>query len=351
VIRSARRIARTSVLIDIDTLRADRLSCYGSERPTSPALDAFAADGAAVFLDASSTAPWTLPATASMLTGLSPNQHGAVMEEQAIAASVPSLAQLLREAGYETRALTAGGYLLPGFGFDAGFDAYTCRAGWVPDAAEVEALLTDRRSDRPLFLFVHTYMVHAPYSADTRFLDETSRRSAFVGRAITRDDVIGPVNDGKLVLGEGDQRYVENLYEAGIARMDDSLGRVLDAIDRAVPRSHVLVLITSDHGEELFEHGGAGAPADPVRGSAPRPAHRPIPGRPAGRTAPGAREPARHRPHDPRRRGPPAACQPARTVAPPRAAFVEDSRGVPPARPDQREPRRAEAHQRCHAAR
>lgn len=160
------------VILLLDTLRADRLSCYGHSRQTSPRVDAWAAADAVLFRRAVAQAPWTLPSHASLFTGLDPLTH-AVNHHARVPLSLELLAETLRRSGYATAAVTGGGYLRPQFGFAQGFDRFQY---WPHLYAEDElergvdravAWLRAHRS-RKLFLFFHTYETHFPYHRRSR---------------------------------------------------------------------------------------------------------------------------------------------------------------------------------------
>jgi arylsulfatase A-like enzyme len=242
------------VLIDVDTLRSDRLGCYGHARATSPRLDAWAAREAVVYLDNSSTAGWTLPATASMLTGLAVHQHGATSFSNAVSAQTPTLAGYLREAGYETFGTADGSVLRPRFGFGQGFDVYdgdrSVQGDWKRELEWIRA----RRSERPFFLFLQTYRVHAPYRWDERFVDP-GYDGRWKGRAIEYEHFIDPFCEGKLVLADEEKQLASDLYDAQIHEVDRMLGDFLAGLEAAVSGQPYLVIVTSDHGEEFFEHG------------------------------------------------------------------------------------------------
>jgi arylsulfatase A-like enzyme len=251
------------ILIDVDTLRADRLGCYGRDLPTSPRIDAWARSSGQVFREASSNGNWTLPTTLSMLTGLDVPQHGVAEVTRTLAPHLLTLAERLSEAGYDTWARTDGGYLVPAFRFDRGFDLFDVHrpdeaermaTGW---SAELERLAT-RRSGRPVFCFLQTYQVHTPFPSDRRF-----------------DDPEAPY-DGKLSRPEFDQMLVQNLvvrdaridardqawanaqYDAAVRRMDDVVGAFLEGLPEALDGEPVLVILTSDHGEEVLDRGWYG---------------------------------------------------------------------------------------------
>ncbi|RKY19052.1 MAG: hypothetical protein DRQ55_11660 [Planctomycetota bacterium] len=246
------------VLIMLDTLRADRLGLYGYERPTTPGLDAWAARRATTYTDASSTAGWTLPASASILTGLAVHQHGVESPHLSLSAESRTLASRLRAAGYETRAVADGGFLAPRFGLDAGFDMFAHRRTELLDPARIVSEIAGRGSERPLFLMVHTYMVHVPYTYDPAGLDpEHSYDGPLAGKDITQHEVILPVKLRRLSLDADDQDYASRMYDAGIARMDRALSELLEGLQRELG-DDTLVVITSDHGDEFFEHGAMG---------------------------------------------------------------------------------------------
>ncbi|MCB9899523.1 MAG: sulfatase [Planctomycetes bacterium] len=255
------------VLIDVDTLRADRLGVYDGHSGLTPRLDAWARREALVVGDCTSTASWTLPSTASMLTGLAVHQHGVDRATLALSQDLPTLAARLRTAGYETRAVAGGGYLRPAFGFDAGFDVFTTVD--PKDVAWSAALagLAEKRSERPTFLFLHTYLVHAPYPHDAAF--DGGYDGPLAGEDVDHPNVIDPWLAGELELDASDRAYVAAMYDALVRRMDAQVGAFLDELEQALAGDPCLVVFTSDHGEAFFEHDmlghGAGLYAEQLR--------------------------------------------------------------------------------------
>lgn len=248
--------AERVVLISIDTLRADHLGAYGYARPTSPNLDAFAAGGV-IFTDVTSPSPWTLPAHASLFTGLYPGRHGLASSNAKLPGSVTPLAQHLAARGFQTAAVVNSNYLSPVFGLERGFQRFRHvqeSVGQREPAREITeqaiAWAEEMRGKRA-FLFVHYYDVHSDY----RSLPEYERM--FVG------SYTGSVNGSTAQLldarrrgirfDEADVRHLVDLYDAGIRQMDDELARLLAAIG---DDGRTLVIVTSDHGEEFLEHGG-----------------------------------------------------------------------------------------------
>lgn len=248
------------ILIDIDTLRADRLGCYGHWRDTSPRIDAWAARRAILYRRASATSSWTLPSTASMLTGLDVQQHGATTLQRRVPAAAVSIASRLSRAGYETRAITDGGGVVPAFGFDRGFDRFDVRArggaDYDPEWNDALAWLDRERSERPVFLFLQTYLVHAPFEDSGLFPEEHPEHTAWLSAEPIGRDVILAFQKGQLALDPRERQAISRIYDEGVARMDAIVGEFLEALDEALGDQPALVIVTSDHGEELFDHGG-----------------------------------------------------------------------------------------------
>ena len=297
------------ILISLDTLRADRLSCYGHERETSPRLDAFAREGV-LCEEAVSTSSWTLPSHWSMLTGLPISVHGVCDEqlwnrrpaegELVLPSRGRFLSEELSDAGYDTAGFYSWIYLEEKFGLGPGFDVYERHGlfGWdhprikaradaarlLEDPAEQAAVgralqaehpelfdigrptapeVVDRSLEwlraevaeddgQPLFLFMHLFDVHDPYTPPAPYYEKFD------------PDYEGPI-DGREITGEKslvhkdmparDLEHLLALYDGGISWIDSEVGRVLDALDELGLAEDTLVIISSDHGEEFFEHG------------------------------------------------------------------------------------------------
>lgn len=244
------------VLVSLDTVRADHLSLYGYPRATSPNLDRFAAD-AWVFANSWSTSTWTLPSHGTMFTGLLPDRHGLRQVEDTLADEVTTIAERLRRAGYRTAAITDGGFLDPHWGFAQGFERYDVSAGpaWAPkDAAAIfgaAARWVEENRWRPFFLFVHSYEAHQPYVNRDGFADPFLD-AAYDGRFTGRADVLAAAD----AIRPFDHARIRALYDGGIRRLDHHLGIFLRRLERRGVLDRTAVIITSDHGEELGEHGG-----------------------------------------------------------------------------------------------
>ncbi len=252
------------VLITVDTLRRDHLSLYGYRRPTDPVLTRMAAD-AMVFDNAVAAHTNTGPSHASMMTGVFPPSHGVLRNRYRLKPGVVTLAQRLREQGYQTQAVVSSIMLsdrLTGLG--KGFDTYLeCGAG-ISDrqAGEtwtvVDRLLSQVKSDRPMFLFVHFFDPHYPYRAPMAFtqgfLPPGKTDFAFPENAALARLRAGGAREGEL------EEYVAR-YDGEIRYADHYLGKVLAWLRNAGRYDRSLIIVTSDHGETLderdfvFDHG------------------------------------------------------------------------------------------------
>jgi arylsulfatase A-like enzyme len=227
------RVPRSALLVTLDTTRADALSCYGNPERTTPALDALAADGI-VFDAAHTVMPLTLPAHASMLTGLAPLRHG--LRDNGVAAlpgAAETVAERARAAGLETAAFVSSVVLDDDFGLQQGFEVYSVpeRRGAAerahgaerPAQATVDAALAwlaRRDPARPFFLWLHLYDPHHPYAPPASFAERFSTP-----------------------------------YLAEVAAMDNALGRLLDGLRARGLLDETFVLALADHGEAFGEHG------------------------------------------------------------------------------------------------
>ncbi len=249
----------------IDTLRADHLGCYGYPRPTSPRIDGFAA-GAVLFRHGRAQSSWTKPAVATVLTGLFPGAHGAQLRSQRIHDGVETLAERLQAAGYETALFTTNTNVVARFGFDQGWDSFrylTHRKGRKHehlDAAEMNAEIfawlaerERRHPAKPLFLFVHTLDPHDPYRPREEFRRRLAPEVDLEAACCARSNELAGLS------GEAARRRAAAamaLYDAEIAQNDDAFGEFVDELDRRGLGAAAAVLLTADHGEEFFEHGG-----------------------------------------------------------------------------------------------
>lgn len=269
------------LLISIDTLRADHVGCYGYGRPTTPNIDALAKEGI-LFENHISSSSWTLPAHASLFTSVADSVHGCVESTgTALSPAFTTLAERFQDAGYETAGFFAGPYLHEVFGLGQGFDIYSyCVED--PGAFSAEDVkswgldpVAQQRShegitnpgvyqagrdwikanrSRPFFVFLHFWDVHYDFTPpppwDTRF--NPGYQGPVDGRGFVFDPSIAPG------MPEADKQQLLALYDGEIGWTDTFVGRLRKDLEAWGLADDTIIVVTSDHGTEFFEHGGKG---------------------------------------------------------------------------------------------
>ncbi len=257
---------RSVLLIVVDTVRADHLGLYGHLRPTSPALDAQAARGV-VFERAFASSPWTLPSFGSLYTGLNPSAHGAGTRLDAgpkpnfapLPADLPLLAETLRAAGFATAAFVENPFLHPSFGVARGFESYRYlfRGFEAPPRAErmVEGALRwlSARDSRPFLLVLHLMAPHAPYDPPREVRGRFT--AGYTGPLHLPFVGIAPLTASQVSGSPAERGFIEGAYDEELLGVDRALAQLFDALARESFAERLLVVFTSDHGEELFDHG------------------------------------------------------------------------------------------------
>jgi arylsulfatase A-like enzyme len=248
---------RNVILISIDTLRADHLGCYGHPLPTSPNLDAFAAEGT-LFEDAIATSPWTLPSQLSLLTGLYPTRHGVRTTDRKLAEAIPTLATILARQGFETAAVVNSVIMRAQFGTSQGFAHYEMiesdqsRRGAASGITDKAMRWLDDHRSRRVLLFLHYYDVHSNYFSLERYERIFAPRE---GRFDGSTAQLMQVKRGNLRMRQSEATHVARLYDAGIRQLDDDLARLFAHLSDNGWFDDSVVVVTSDHGEEFLEHG------------------------------------------------------------------------------------------------
>jgi arylsulfatase A-like enzyme len=208
------------------------------------------------FTRAYSQAPWTMPAFASIFTGLYPEEHGAQEASDRLMPHRLTLAEILRESGYLTMAVVSGNFVSSSAGMLQGFDItdesqVVGRDGTTSVEVTTRTLdLLDAHGDQPFFMFVHYFDPHRDYLAHEGFdLAESGDRRALPPRPdVTR-------RPESYVLPPGLEQ-LKALYAEEIAFTDHSIGRLLAYLDERRLWDSTCVVFVSDHGEEFFDHGG-----------------------------------------------------------------------------------------------
>ncbi len=252
------------VLVVIDTLRADRVSSYGYRRPTTPRLDALAARGVR-FANASSTSSWTLPAHASIFTGRFPIEHGATQEHTQLDDRADTLAEILRAHGYATLGVSGNGVVSPASGLARGFESFveTWRNPKAhptpeqhPNLLAVRDFIAGLQPDEPFFVFVNYVEVHAPYQPPepyrSRFLDP-GRPQWLVSSALQRKTAEHYLETASTSPAEFD--VLSDLYDGEVAYADALVGALVDELEASNRLANTLLIVTSDHGENIGDHG------------------------------------------------------------------------------------------------
>lgn len=264
------------VLVSMDTVRADRTSLNGYERPTTPHLDALAAEGTR-FAHAGAQATQTLLSHKSLFTSKYPlrllrEASGHDLAELAelrhpwkflvarfANLASPSLVERLRAAGYRTEAYTDGGWMRSEMNFHEGFDHYDEEGGGfeqiVPRAIGALESLARAHEPQPLFLFVHAYDAHCPYPTREPM---NSRFCAAHPDHLDLEDKCAKPELLALDLSPADLRAIGDHYDGGLQSADAWVGDLLAALRRLELFDEALIVVTSDHGESLGERGEIG---------------------------------------------------------------------------------------------
>jgi len=252
---------RNVVLVVVDTLRADHLGSYGYGRGTSPRLDGFASE-AFVFDRARSTASWTRPAIASLLTSQYPFEHGIYRERprDRLSAATPTLQQIVRQRGLHAKAIVAQPHYRSGM--DRDFDSFVFEGRRDAEALYDRAIaFLDEHGGEPFFLLVHNIDPHDGYRFHEGFSDLPSdsqwRSSRSLLPAHEPDNGIGydSLDNRVVTIGPEALAELESNYDGEIRYLDHHFGRFLDALEARGLMDDTLIVVTADHGEEFLDHG------------------------------------------------------------------------------------------------
>ena len=271
-VSAAERPRPDVLLLLIDTLRADRLGCYGYPRDTSPTLDEVAARGV-LCTNASAQAPWTIPSVSSLMTGRYLTAH-----QERPAPEAPTLAEIFHDAGYDTLGVVANNVILPDVGFERGFDTFVTRhyrdekgrrrrhkegpydvvQEWARPHLEAHAAQAERP---PLFFYLHVIDPHDVYEPHPDLADELPHATvppvepvgwwedtlAAIGPPAPEDDPGWARELARMQRGRGN-------YDREIRFTDAHFAETLAELEALGIGENLLVAVVSDHGEELWEH-------------------------------------------------------------------------------------------------
>jgi arylsulfatase A-like enzyme len=248
---------RLAVLYVLDALRADHVGGRG----WTPVLDRLAAEGVS-FTDYQSAAPSTLPSTKTLFSGRFSLDSGGLPGD------VETIAEVMAGAGFRTIGISGNGYVSDKFGMTRGFDhfemVYPLARGADPatyvnrNAADVHRraleLLDDSADDRPTFLYLHTIHPHSPYAPPREMVREMC--GGIPSNLDGMSSTLLAIRDGGTTLSDADRRRLRCLYAASLAYNDARIGELAAELERRYPGDEILFIVTSDHGEEFFDHGG-----------------------------------------------------------------------------------------------
>lgn len=274
---------RSVLLIIVDTLRADRITAQRNGLPVMPATAAFGAKSW-LFSQCTTQATWTKPSVVSILTGLFPETHKVQfgtqkplvenqrMTVEAIPAAITTLNTFFKKAGYATGAVQTNPHLRGEYGFGRDCDRYEM-IGWKPAIEVTDAAIAVAQVFRkPFFLYVHYIDPHAPYEPvepyytrfgppppltdeDRRMLDGATYAQAYYLDKILFD--VGVHKERKYgEFSKGARAHILQCYDSECRSVDAEVARLIEAVRRLAPET--IVVLTSDHGEEFWEHGSIG---------------------------------------------------------------------------------------------
>lgn len=254
---------RGVLVLLVDCLRYDHVGIHGAKLPVTPSIDATRAESV-VFRNAFVQATWTRPSVPSLLTGLYPAEHGlgdfvdqgGEVQGQALSPEATTLAEGMKEAGYRTALVAYQAQLSPRFGMDQGFDFFNNNTMGAEKINRRFLGWLDEEPGKPFFAYLHYLDVHWPYCPPA----ET------YGRFDSNPDVIRfcdnwrklreDIRSGAVVLNEADRRALAARYAEELLAFDAELGRLFAALKERGVWDDTLIVLTSDHGEELGERGG-----------------------------------------------------------------------------------------------
>ncbi len=255
------------ILVMTDTMRQDLYpsegSSFGVPMPTLAGL----AERSTLYMGATAHASYTKPSVGTILTGLYPEEHGGLARKAPIAKSVPLLSEMLEKAGVTTVAFLSNFFFSPAFGLRRGWTDDRFIDPWnasMDDAVvldEVEKWCAGDLPEGPLFVYVHLMGAHAPYTPPDDFFEQFLGKTTLASRIVPREtaQLIKDLTSGRTrKLDRRETDHIRALYRADAAYHDRIMKRLLAAFEKAGLMGRALLIYTSDHGEEFYEHGHIG---------------------------------------------------------------------------------------------
>ena len=252
------------VLVVVDTLRADHLGVYGHHRPTSPFIDTLAQDGA-WFHRAYAASGWTLPSMATLMSGLHAFQHQvgrrAFRENEfgQLDQAVTTVAESLKSAGYGTAAVVNNTFMAPAFALDQGFDRYDYQGASINAHRTAHATVETglewmQTQDGPVFMVLHFMEPHLDYAASDPHFGRFSGGPS-PAEPVDLHSLVGSSHSKDPPSAEA-QEYIRQRYDEEILHVDDGVRHLVEQLKARGRWSNTVLVITADHGEEFWDHGG-----------------------------------------------------------------------------------------------
>ncbi|MEK6555466.1 MAG: sulfatase [Bdellovibrionota bacterium] len=247
------------ILISLDTVAAKHLSVYGAKGETTPFLKSWAKKSR-LYSNAYTVSPWTLPSHAAMLTGIYPWNLGVFSPEDTLKPKATTLAELLKGAGYKTAAFTGGLYVSQKYGFNQGFDSFQVIG--TKDSSEknfntnidLSLKWIHKNKAKPFFLFMHTFDAHAPYMPSKESLKALGGSG---NEPVVRTEYL-VMESKRPKLDENVVKQARLAYQAGLLDVDKKLNIFFSELQKKGLDQNTIIILTSDHGEELGEHNSVG---------------------------------------------------------------------------------------------
>ena len=243
------------ILILIDTLRADHLGCYGYSRNTSPEIDKLAKEGI-IFKNMLAQTSWTRPGTASILSGLYPRNHGANTKNDILSEEINLLPEILKEYGYTSFAFVGNIRVTPVTGFNQGYeDFFSFPDLKLPIQSDVMTdylikFLKQLNKTTNNFIYIHYMDPHTPYIPKEKYFSESNKK-------IFKIDFFqsGMIHEMSADEQHSALKEMINAYDDEILYNDKMIGKLVHVLKKKNMYSNSIIIVTSDHGEEFFEHG------------------------------------------------------------------------------------------------
>lgn len=258
------KAAKNLVMIVLDTTRADSFAAFSKGNAIhTPVVDAFAKIST-VFTSAYNVSNWTKPSVTSMLSGLSAMTHGATKPASRVPENAKLLSEHLKEHGFDTLAYSANPVVGPAHGFDKGWDSMTVYEKREGDGhamyTRASNWIRERETEKKrFFLYIQTIDAHTTYAPPRSYSKRYHKEnySGIIGNGFTRDEQRA-INEKTMSVSERDKVWIDALYKGELSYQDEKVGFLLKALKETGRLEDTVVVLTNDHGEEIFDHGTIG---------------------------------------------------------------------------------------------